>query len=60
MLDEAKLRELLAGIDPPVDRGDDFNPYEWSGGNSDDAYQMGVNDGEARLAQSIRGILGDK
>lgn len=27
-------------------RGDDFDPQDWSGGNFDDAYEMGIKDGE--------------
>ena len=32
---------------------DDFNPYEFSGGNYDDAYYGGRDDGEAILAYKI-------
>lgn len=31
----------------------DFNPDEWSGGNFDDCYELGVTDGEILLARKI-------
>jgi hypothetical protein len=32
---------------------DDFNPYEQSGGNYDDAYYAGRDDGETSLAKRL-------
>jgi hypothetical protein len=32
---------------------EDFNPYEYSGGNFDDAYYGGFEDGEACLAKMV-------
>lgn len=34
-----------------------FDLYGWCGGNFDDAYTMGVDDGEVMLAQSLAAIL---
>ena len=51
------ISDLLLSIPQPVDRGDDFNPAEYSGHNFDDAYQIGFSDGEEHLAQKIREIL---
>lgn len=30
-----------------------FSPYDASGGNSDDAYSLGIDDGEILLARSL-------
>ena len=38
---------------------DDFNPYDYSGGNFDDAFQMGVSDGYILFAQELLRILND-
>lgn len=32
---------------------EDFNPMEMSGGNFDDAYSSGLNDGETLLARKL-------
>lgn len=47
----AELKERLAVLGEKIDErnewhGDDFNPCDASGGNFDDAYYMGVEDGE--------------
>ena len=51
------LREYLcelacdeAGVDD-----EDFNPMDASGGNFDDAYNMGVEDGATLLARALLG-----
>lgn len=38
--------------------GEDFNPMDASGGNFDDAYDMGIRHGETMLAQELLGELG--
>ena len=35
------------------EKGEDFNPHDWAGGNIDDAYYQGEEDGEISLAQDI-------
>jgi len=35
----------------------DFMVYDWSGGNIDDAYSLGSNDGEVILARELKAIL---
>lgn len=47
----AELKERLSVLSAEIDErnewhGDDFNPMDASGGNFDDAYYMGVEDGE--------------
>jgi hypothetical protein len=52
---KAKLEELAAkkaGFDNP-----DFNVYDWSGGNYDDAYSLGQDDGEISLARQLLEML---
>lgn len=39
---------------------DDFNPYDYCGGNYDDAYYGGCEDGEAQLARRLLQEFGDK
>lgn len=43
-----KLAETEAACDD-----EEFNPYDVSGGNFDDAYYAGSNDGEILLARQI-------
>lgn len=40
------------------DEDDDFNPADYSGGNFDDAYGLGVEHGEVYAARSILDKLG--
>lgn len=50
-----ELKEYLEEIakrETAIDN-EDFNPMEASGGNFDDAYSMGLDDGETELAQHI-------
>lgn len=50
------LRKLASEKTRPQrdkEKGEDFNPYDWSGGNTDDAYYQGEEDGEISLAQDI-------
>lgn len=37
---------------------EDFNVYDSSGGNFDDAYQIGIDDGEIYLARHILDAVG--
>ena len=37
---------------------EEFNAYDYSGGNYDDAHQQGMNDGETLLARFILESLG--
>ena len=50
------LRKLASEKTRPqrdAETGEGFNPYEWAGGNIDDAYYQGEEDGEISLAQDI-------
>ena len=46
------LRKLSKHKTRP-EKYDDWNPYDASGGNSDDAYEMGTEDGEINLASEV-------
>jgi hypothetical protein len=46
--------EKLAAKKAAIDK-EDFNPYDYSGGNYDDAYYMGSSDGEILLARELLG-----
>lgn len=37
----------------------DFNPQDYSGGNFDDCYQMGLSHADADAAREILSILGE-
>lgn len=54
MLSQAMIEKLkkLAATDCSFDN-EDFNAYDYSGGNYDDAYYMGSTDGEISLAREI-------
>jgi hypothetical protein len=55
----AKVIEKLDSIakkSPHCDK-DDFNAYDYSGGNYDDAYALGCDDGERLLAAEILEML---
>jgi hypothetical protein len=53
-----KLEKLTVGRDA---RSDDprFNAMDWSGGNFEDAYQMGVDDGQILLARDLKKLIYD-
>jgi hypothetical protein len=56
ILDVAELNKLLVRLSKKETWADDienFNPYESSGGNFDDAYWAGETDGEVLLARMI-------
>lgn len=52
-----ELKALLTKIDEP-DEPADFDLYSATGGNINDAYDMGVTEGEKQLASRIRKLLG--
>ena len=57
---EQQIEELktLARLSTTVeDCGEDWNPYEISGGNYDDAYWTGRKDAEIEYARCILSIL---
>lgn len=39
---------------------DTFSIYEWSGGNVDDAYELGRSHGGASLARTLLQLINDK
>lgn len=56
------MEELIKELKKLAERecwGDeeDFNPDDFSGGNYDDAYQGGYDDGQSKLASRILDIL---
>ena len=59
-MDQQLIDALTAKLQSydPVEHSNDWNPMDASGGNFDDAYYMGVRDGEAQLAAEIRDLLG--
>ena len=52
-----ELLEKLAKRDCWSDNPEDFNPMDFSGGNFDDAYFGGVEDGKAELARELLSML---
>lgn len=50
-----EMIDLLKRIasQPTLCDNEDFNPYDASGGNYDDAYYMGSEDGYTKLAREI-------
>ena len=53
---KAKLKEIAE--DGANSDREDFNAHDASGGNFDDAYSLGVTDGEISLARDILEWLG--
>ena len=51
------LIEKTAEYDTRTDDNEDFNPMDHSGGNFDDCYQMGCEDGEINFARELMAIL---
>lgn len=47
-----KIAEKKARSDNP-----EFNAMDWSGGNFDDAFSMGCDDGEIFLARRLKAVL---
>jgi hypothetical protein len=52
------MLKRLAAKQLPEDEAGDFNPMEYSGGNFDDAYRMGLDSGEVQLARQIMKVEG--
>lgn len=48
-----------AAVENGYEADDDFNPYDYSGGNFDDCYQLGMEHADADAAREILDILGD-
>lgn len=54
------LRKLAAKKTRPQrdeEKGEDFSPNDWAGGNIDDAYSHGEEDGAIGLAQEMIAML---
>lgn len=63
MITNESIAEVLKKIEKVTERevrSDDpkFNPMDWSGGNFDDAYAMGVADGKVMLARELKVLIG--
>ena len=60
MATEAQVIEYLRKLSKHKtrpERWEDWNPYYGSGGNSDDAYHIGTEDGAISLAQTMINAL---
>ena len=62
MINNTTLVEILALIENKSKEkmctdDTDFNAGEWSGGNFDDAYQLGLDDGAVGFAKRLQSIL---
>lgn len=55
MVDLKELLEDIAKCETWTD-DEDFNPYDFSGGNYDDAYWSGRNDGRIAVARELLNI----
>ncbi len=49
------IRRIEAEADPSLELSDD--PYSDSGGNFDDAYQMGIDHGRKQFANELNAFL---
>ncbi len=60
-LTEKQYQALVkrAAVENGYEADDDFNPYDYSGGNFDDCYQMGLEHADSDTAQEILTLLGD-
>ena len=47
-----------AKVENGYEGDDNFNPYDYSGGNYDDCYQLGLDHADADAAREILSILG--
>lgn len=58
---EQQYKALVARaeVENGYDADEDFNPYDYSGGNFDDCYQMGLDHGDSDAAREILSILGE-
>lgn len=57
---EQQYKKLVARaeVENGCEADDDFNPMDYSGGNFDDCYQMGLDHADADAAREILSILG--
>lgn len=53
----AAIEATLSSIDPPEERDDDWMVYDATGGNIDDAYSLGFDDGRLWMAQHFRELI---
>lgn len=51
------IRDYVSFYRDIEDLPEDFNAQDWSGGNFDDAYEMGRERGERELAMGIRVLM---
>jgi hypothetical protein len=51
------LKQLAKNTTSTEDCGDDWNPYDISGGNYDDAYYVGYEDAEIENARFILNLF---
>lgn len=60
-LTEKQYQALVkrASVENGYEADDNFNPYNYSGGNFDDCYQLGMEHADADAAREILDILGD-
>jgi hypothetical protein len=54
-----RIRELISDIDPPEPTPDDWNAYDQYGGNMDDAFAGGIEEGRRQFADEIKQILSE-
>ncbi len=50
---------MRAAVENGYESDDAFNPYDYSGGNFDDCYRLGLEHADADAAREILDILGD-
>ncbi len=53
-----RFKRLASNSTSVEDCGDEWNPYEISGGNFDDAYFLGCKDADIENARFILGLFG--
>lgn len=60
-LTEEQYKSLVkrASVENGYEADDDFNPYDYSGGNFDDCYQMGLEHADSDAAREVLDLLGD-
>lgn len=52
-MDELIAKLKVLAVKTAATDNDDFSAYDYSGGQPDDAYEMGCEDGEIALAREI-------
>ena len=53
MEEQLKIKLISLARKKATTENDDFNAFDYSGGNYDDAYYLGAEDGEILLAREI-------